>query len=62
MKLLLEILLSIVLHPVAMVLMWINLIARGDLSTPVKVVWFVVSIIWGLGPILYILVSEGALW
>jgi hypothetical protein len=62
MKLLLEILLSLVLHPIAMILMWINLIARGDLSTFTKVVWFIVSIIWGLGPILYILVAEGALW
>lgn len=62
MKLLLEIALSLVLHPVAMVLMWINLIARGDLSTAKKVVWFIVSIVWGLGPILYVLVSEGSLW
>jgi hypothetical protein len=62
MKLLLEILLSLVLHPIAMILMWINLIARGDLSTFTKVVWFIVSIIWGLGPILYVLVAEGALW
>lgn len=62
MKLLLEILLSIFLHPIAMILMWINLIARGDMSTLTKVVWFVVSIIWGLGPILYILVAEGSLW
>lgn len=62
MKLLLEILLSIVLHPIAMILMWINLLARGDLTTLQKVVWFVVSIIWGLGPILYILVAEGSLW
>ena len=62
MKLLLEILLSLFLHPIAMILMWINLIARGDLSTFTKVVWFVVSIVWGLGPILYVLVSEGALW
>lgn len=62
MKLLLEILLSIVLHPIAMILMWINLLTRGDMSTPTKVVWFVVSIIWGLGPILYILVAEGSLW
>lgn len=62
MKLLLEILLSLFLHPIAMILMWINLIARGDLSTLTKVVWFVVSIIWGLGPILYVLVSDGALW
>jgi hypothetical protein len=62
MKLLLEILLSLILHPVAMILMWINLLARGDLTTFQKFVWFVVSIIWGLGPILYILVAEGSLW
>jgi len=61
-KLLLEILLSIFLHPIAMILMWINLIARKDLVPFRKVVWFIVSLIWGLGPILYILVAEGALW
>ena len=38
MKLLIEILLSVFLHPIAMILMWINLIARGDMSTFVKVV------------------------
>lgn len=62
MKLLFEILLSIILHPIAMILMWINLIARGDMATFTKVVWFVVSIVWGLGPILYVLVAEGSLW
>ena len=62
MKLLIEIRLSLFLHPIAMILMWINLIARGDMSTFVKVVWFVVSIIWGLGPILYVLVADGTLW
>ncbi|HEY6326289.1 MAG TPA: hypothetical protein VIW73_07255 [Candidatus Cybelea sp.] len=62
MKLLFEILISILLHPIAMILMWINLIARGDMATFKKVVWFVVSIVWGLGPILYLLVAEGSLW
>jgi hypothetical protein len=62
MKLLLEILLSIFLHPIAMILMWVNLVVRGDMSTLKKVVWFAVSILWGLGPILYILVAEGSLW
>jgi hypothetical protein len=62
MKLLLEILLSVFLHPIAMILMWINLLARGDLTSVQKFVWFVVSIIWGLGPILYLLVAEGSLW
>ena len=62
MKIALEILLSILLHPIAMILMWINLIARGDMTTFKKAVWFVVSIVWGLGPILYVLVAEGSLW
>ena len=62
MKLFLEIVLSIVLHPIAMILMWINVIGRADLSTAKKVIWIVVSLLWGLGPILYILVAEGALW
>jgi hypothetical protein len=62
MKLALEIILSVILHPIAMILMWINLIRRTDLATFKKVVWFVVSLIWGLGPILYCLVAEGSLW
>lgn len=62
MKLLVEILLSLLLHPVAMILMWINLATRGDMSDAKKIVWFIVSIIWGLGPILYLLVAEGSLW
>jgi hypothetical protein len=62
MKLLFEILLSVFLHPIAMILMWINLIGRDDLTTFQKVIWFVVSILWGLGPILYLLVADGSLW
>lgn len=62
MKLLAEILLSIFLHPIAMFLMWINLLSRQDLDQTKKIIWFVVSIIWGLGPILYITVADGQLW
>ena len=62
MKLALEVLLSVLLHPIAMILMWINLIGRSDLVPFRKIVWFIVSLIWGLGPILYILVADGALW
>ena len=62
MKLLLEILLSIILHPIAMILMWINLLGRADMTGLKKFVWFLVSLLWGLGPIVYILVAEGALW
>lgn len=62
MKLLFEILLSVLLHPIAMVLMWFSLMRRTDMTDGKKLVWFVVSIVWGLGPILYVLVADGSLW
>lgn len=62
MKLLIEILLSIFLHPIAMVLMWINLLGRGDMDATKKLIWFLVGLLWGVGPILYVLIGDGALW
>ena len=62
MKLLIEILLAIFLHPVAFVLCLINILGRNDLTAAQKVVWTVVTFIWGIGPILYFLVGGGALW
>ena len=62
MKLLIEILLAIFLHPIAFVLCLINILGRSDLTTLQKVVWIVVTLIWGIGPILYILVGDGAFW
>ncbi len=62
MKGLLQVVVSIVLHPVAMVLAWINIAGRSDLESGTKIIWGVVSIIWGIGPILYILVGGGNLW
>jgi hypothetical protein len=61
-KLLFEILLSIILHPIAAILMWINLAARDDLNGPQKLIWAVTGILWGIGPILYFLVGGGELW
>ncbi len=62
MKLLLEIVLSIILHPIAAILMWINLFGRDDLNGLQKVVWAITGVIWGIGPILYITVGGGTLW
>ncbi len=62
MKLLLEVVIAVILHPIAVVLMWINLAGRVDLSGVEKILWAIVGIIWGIGPILYILVGRGALW
>ena len=61
MKLLFEVLVSLILHPLAVVLMWINL-ASSELSTGKKVIWALVGLLWGIGPILYILVADGQLW
>ena len=61
-KLIFEILLAVILHPIAVVLMWLNLAGRSDLNGSQKVIWAVVGVFWGIGPILYILVGDGALW
>ena len=62
MKLLLEILLSFFLHPVAFVLALVNIAGRSDLNTAQKVIWAIVCLVWGIGPMLYVLVGNGALW
>ena len=62
MKLLIEVLLAVFLHPVAFVLCLINILGRHDLSGAQKLVWILVTLIWGIGPILYVLVGGGSLW
>ena len=62
MKLLIEILLAIFLHPIAFVLCLINILGRGDLGGLQKLVWIVVTFVWGIGPILYVLVGDGTMW
>jgi hypothetical protein len=59
MKKVLELLVCI-LHPIAVVLMWIDLATRRDMGTVAKVVWAVFGLI-PLVPFLYVLVS-GDLW
>ena len=62
MKLVLELLLSLILHPIAFILVLVNLAGRNDLDSGQKIVWGVVAIVWGIGPILYLLVGGGSLW
>jgi len=62
MKLLLEVIIAVILHPVAVVLMWINLAGRRDLTDVQKIIWAIVGLVWGIGPVLYMLVGGGALW
>jgi hypothetical protein len=60
MKKILELLVCIFLHPVAVILGWINIAGRSDLSGGQKVVWAIFLLV-PLVPFLYIL-TGGDLW
>jgi hypothetical protein len=63
MKIVLEILLSIFLHPIAAILMIVNVVGRDDLNLVQKIVWSVLGIVgWGVVPVLYCVVGGGSLW
>ena len=62
MKLLIKIVICLIFHPIAVVLTWINILGRSDLSGFKKAVWMIICLVWGIGPILYILVGDGDLW
>lgn len=59
MKKLLELLVCLI-HPVAVVLMWVNLASRSDLSGTEKLAWALFGLI-PLVPFLYVL-TGGNLW
>jgi hypothetical protein len=61
MKLLLQILVAIILHPIATILSWVNLIGRDDIDGGKKIIWGLVALV-PIGPILYITIGDGALW
>lgn len=63
MKLLIELLVSLILHPVAVVLAWINIAGRTDMGFVQKLLWAILVLFaWGIGPILYVLLGNGQLW
>jgi phospholipase D-like protein len=61
-KLIVEIILAIFLHPLVWVLCVINIVTRTDLSGLKKLLWIVITFLWGIGPILYIILGDGAFW
>jgi hypothetical protein len=60
MKKLLEILICIFLHPVAVVLGWVNLAGRTDLGGGAKIAW-AIFLLFPIVPIVYVL-TGGDLW
>jgi hypothetical protein len=56
MKKLVELLLCI-LHPIAVVLIWIDLIGRGDLGLVAKLTWGIASIV-PIVPFVYVLTGN----
>jgi hypothetical protein len=61
-KFVLELLLAVFLHPIAFVLCLLNILGRSDLTGLQKVVWILVTLLWGIGPILYVLFGGGRMW
>jgi len=61
-KLIFEFVLAIFLHPLAWVLCVINIVTRTDLTGFKKFLWIVITFFWGVGPILYVLLGDGAFW
>src|ERR1700692_2295201 len=61
-KLIVEILLAIFLHPIAFVLCVVDIVNRTDLSGLWKVLWIIISFFWGIRTILYILLGRGKCW
>lgn len=62
MKLLAEILVAIILHPIAWVLCIINIVGRSNMSGLSKLLWILITFFWGIGPILYVLLGGGEMW
>jgi hypothetical protein len=62
MKLIVEILIAIFLHPLAFILCVIDIVNRTDLSGFWKFIWILVTFLWGIGPILYLLLGRGKFW
>jgi hypothetical protein len=62
MKLLVEIVLAIIAHPIIFILCWINILSRSDLSGLKKLLWMLITLLWGIGPILYLFLADGTFW
>jgi phospholipase D-like protein len=61
-KLIVEILLAIFLHPLAFILCVIDIVNRTDMGGFWKFIWILVTFVWGIGPILYVLLARGKFW
>ena len=61
-KVIVEVLMAIFLHPIAFVLCIVNIVNRKDLSGLSKVLWIIITFFWGIGPILYLLLGRGKFW
>jgi hypothetical protein len=61
-KFTLQFLVALIVHPLALLLMWVNLAARSDMGPRMKMFWVMTGFIWLFGPLTYISVGGGQLW
>lgn len=57
--LIIEVVLALLLHPLAVVGAWYDLYVRRDLSLGKSMLWAIIVLVWGIGPILYVILEHG---
>ncbi len=57
-----EVIISLILHPLAVLRLWIRLAERTDLTPLQKAVWAVVGLLCDVDPLPDLLVRDGHLW
>jgi len=55
----LEIVLALVLHPLAVIGAWYDICTRRGLGVGKGVMWAIIVLVWGIGPILYVVIDNG---
>ena len=58
----LQLLLAVLFHPLAVVMVWVNLAQRSDLGPRMKTFWVCASFVWIFGPLSYISMGRGKFW
>jgi hypothetical protein len=61
-KFMLQFLMAFLVHPLAAILIWVNLAARSDIGPRLKAFWVFMSFIWLFGPLAYIAIGGGRFW
>jgi hypothetical protein len=58
----LAILVALIVHPLAMIMVWANLAGRSDIGPRWKAFWAILAPVYIIGPLSYLYVGGGRFW